>query len=399
MAFFTDFILYKLFKLPKETTVWLGTKKRKGAMVATIYIEPLWKRLPLAKKIHAVMKMSWEPDEQTIGNEAMEIFSRIFGEIADYGPVVYKLFQWHQSRDWQIENVTDQDIEKAHALVALAVLNQTQLAKIGSNHLNLKMAERSPLMCTLTHGMIVKIPVVSMQHYLDIDAEFTFNSIRKAGHPNADELIAYIYEIIFIQHKLFDCLLSYLKLFQQVKDHKGESSLMIEEFKMIKEADVAITYLKASIEKTVALLAGIYGITGLDQKKMHKQRLSLLDRDLPDAIKNVPYFGFVWHFISSENLEELNKYRTGLLHKRGISDLQPHKYVEIKVPDLPLGKMYAVLYEQHATNTAVLLGVLALLTDELVKMDKPDVNFWDIPSPEPHEVPDNFFAVISDQLE
>jgi hypothetical protein len=79
-------------------------------------------------------------------------------------------------------------------------------------------------------------------------------------------------------------------------------------------------------------------------------------------------------FLTSKNLEELNNYRTGLLHKKGIADLQPHNYVGVKPEDLPIAKIYHVLHEQHAKNTAMLLCALALLTDELVSADPPTLD-------------------------
>jgi hypothetical protein len=69
-----------------------------------------------------------------------------------------------------------------------------------------------------------------------------------------------------------------------------------------------------------------------------------------------------------------------LLHKRGIADLQPHNYASIGAKLLPFRKVFAVLHEQHAKNTAVLLCGLALLTDKLVELDPPDITQDDLRS-------------------
>ncbi|MDQ8052290.1 MAG: hypothetical protein REI78_04650 [Pedobacter sp.] len=393
----TDFLLQKWLLVPEDYLITLGDRVRERSTIATIYVKPLWKKTPIVKKVLAILTKSWKPSEEVMQKEAELIFSKIFGGINDYGPVISKLMQWHQTQHWEIQHVTETDREKARGLDTMTIMNQMQMNRLDSPLLKLNLAKRVPLMCTLTQGMVAKIPVCAMQYHLDIDSLFAFDSIRKANHQNAEELIAYIYEIIFIQHKIFDSLLTYLKLYQEIMGKKQDSSMLVAEFKTIKEADIIFTYLKASIEKTVALLAAIFNIKKLDEKKTHKQRLGQLNRELPEFVKDVPYFGFVWKFISSENLDELNKYRTGLLHKRGISDLQPHSYVGMKPNDLPLMKVYNVLHEQHSINTAVLLGVLALLTDELVKLDRPTILPWDIPRPNKNEVPDGFFESMFDQ--
>ena len=84
-------------------------------------------------------------------------------------------------------------------------------------------------------------------------------------------------------------------------------------------------------------------------------------------------------FIKSENLDELNNFRTGILHKKGISDLQPHNYVGQEAESLPLKKIFDILIEQQSKNTAVLIGTYSLLTDELVKINPPRINPSEIP--------------------
>lgn len=377
-----DFVIYKYLKLPEQAMVSLGGKNQRGSLLAFVYIKPFWKKLPLKNKGWAIVKKKWMPSEEEILKEAELIFNQIFGQQSDYGLAVMRLQQWHHRRDWGISILNEQDEAKAKALEATVSLARAQVRNLGSKYLNLNLANHLPVLCSVMHGMIVKIPVQSLQYYLDIDVYYTFNSIRKSCHENADELIAYIYEVIFIQHKIFDCLLSYLKLMQKTRDEKGGSGFTTNELKLIKEGDACVGYLKASIEKTVALLAAIYSVKGIADKKTHKQRLAYLDASLPAFVKDAFYYNLVREFISSENLEDLNKYRTGLMHKKGISDLQPHQFANIPPEAQPAAKVYQFLHTQHIAGTAVLLGVLALLTDELVKLDPPDVSPWDIPQME-----------------
>ena len=46
---------------------------------------------------------------------------------------------------------------------------------------------------------------------------------------------------------------------------------------------------------------------------------------------------------------------------------------------MPLIRIYDVLHEQHVKNTAMLLGALAILTDELVRVDPPPFEASEIP--------------------
>jgi hypothetical protein len=72
--------------------------------------------------------------------------------------------------------------------------------------------------------------------------------------------------------------------------------------------------------------------------------------------------------LSSASLQELNSYRSGLLHKKGIADLQPHAYVKKNPRDAPFISLFEVLHEGHSKNTACLLACLAILTDEIVRL-------------------------------
>lgn len=156
---------------------------------------------------------------------------------------------------------------------------------------------------------------------------------------------------------------------------KAEGDLLLNaEIDTIMKADLVFSYLKASLEKTVALTGLVYGVTNIDSKKNHASRMKSLADAMPEGIESTPYGAFLLEFLKSENLEELNSYRSGLLHKKGIADLQPHNYVGHGIAKLPFGKIFALLHEQHAKNTGVLMSALALLTDQLVMLDPKKVS-------------------------
>ncbi|MGD0821594.1 MAG: hypothetical protein ABSA71_12735 [Desulfomonilia bacterium] len=223
--------------------------------------------------------------------------------------------------------------------------------------------------------MVVKVPIVSMQYFLEIDAAFAFNSVRQANHPNSDGIIPYLYDTLFLQEKTALLLLEYLTLVFKVREEKRESLIVKAEMYGIMHADLMVTYLKASIEKILALVATVFQIEGLDAKKTHKAKLEALNRSLPLRMKETYYGHFLLEMVKSEYLIELNNYRNGLLHKKGITDLQPHSYVGHVVDSLPHLKVFQLLHDQHAKNTAGLLAALAMLTDDLVdRAPVPDAN-------------------------
>jgi hypothetical protein len=94
---------------------------------------------------------------------------------------------------------------------------------------------------------------------------------------------------------------------------------------------------------------------------------------IPKKTKDTFYYELINDFISSGNLETLNNYRSGLLHKKGISDLQPHTQFNTMNDTGKFKEIFQDLNEQHAKGTVVLLSVLAILTDNLVDRDPPDI--------------------------
>jgi len=276
----------------------------------------------------------------------------------------------HHSRTWDFSALGNEDLRRARALESMTVLTDLRFHGIASHpSLNLNLAQRVPQMCALVHPMVIKIPVISLRYFLRIHSRFAFTAIRQSSHAQADDIVAYLYELLFLQQKIAISLLEFLRLAAYARIQKNEAQLINAEINAIIGADAVFSYLKASIEKTVSLVAHTHGMKGMDEKKTHASKLSALRRELPQVVQETPYFQFLFESISSENLDDLNRYRSGLLHKKGIADLQPHNYVEIKARDLPFMKVFELLHDQHAENTSTLLCALAMLTDELVRIE------------------------------
>lgn len=227
---------------------------------------------------------------------------------------------------------------------------------------------------TLPFVMIPKIPIISFQYFLDVHSTFAFAAIRGARLPHSDRIIAYLYEVLFLQQKIAIALHEFARLAAFAGSEKERNLLINAEVDAIMGADAIFSYLKASVEKTIALVGLAFGIDNLDSKKTHERRLAALHAGIPQLYRDTFYCDFLLEFVKSENIEEINKYRLGLLHKMGIADLQPHNYVAVDVHKLPFRRLLDLLLEQHAKNTAVLLSALALLTDKLVEASPPAIS-------------------------
>lgn len=362
-----------------ELVVTMGSKTQKGSLFMPVKTEYIWDEEPILKKAKSILKLKWNPTELIIQKIAKELYMvDVFGNENDYSEELFKLIGWHNSRDWNLNDLTKSDIEKADALESMTILTRLRYEKT-SDILHLNLKEKVPFMCLLARPMIVKIPVVSLQYFLTIHSNFAFNSIRKAKHPQSDSLIDYLYEILYLQQKTAISLHEFLRLVDYSEKHKNEALFITAEINAIMSADLVFSYLKATIEKIIVLVGLTHGITNLDSKPKHKAKISALKESLPEKLFEIYYVQFMFEFFSSENLDELNNYRSGLLHKRGIADLQPHNYIDKKANTVPLKKIFSVLHEQHSKNSAALLGALAMLTDKLVELDFPEIKFEEIP--------------------
>jgi hypothetical protein len=63
----------------------------------------------------------------------------------------------------------------------------------------------------------------------------------------------------------------------------------------------------------------------------------------------------------------MNSFRSGILHKRGISDLQPHNFIGKSIKETPWMRIFEVLHDYHVKNTVLLVAIFALLTDDLME--------------------------------
>lgn len=342
-------------------------------MLATVRLAPLWRAETFTRKLTSLLSLRWSPSDEALEKAARETFlEEVFGADDDFGPQFFRLLIWHSSRAWNLSSLTEHDIKRAEALETFTVLTRRRLRKSSSSPLSLRLAARNLLIPLTAMPMVAKIPVISLKNYLEVHSTFSFSAIRRSNHKHSDSLISLLYEILFLQQKIAIALDEFARLVTFAFHQKKEAALINAEATAIINADVIFAYLKSSFEKTISLVGLGYSKPNLDNHKTHKARYNALLELIPLKAKSTHYGAFFLENLSSENLEELNKYRSGLLHKRGIADLQPHNYVSPKSGEIPFQKIFAVLHEHHAKNTAVLLCGLALLVDELVELDPPD---------------------------
>ena len=181
------------------------------------------------------------------------------------------------------------------------------------------------------------------------------------------------YEVLILNQKTANRLHNIVRLIDDTKNKKGEAIMLRSEIDATSEVDIIITYLKASIEKITSLTAYTFNIPRLEEKKEHKKRIKALESNIPEKAKNQPYYKFLIEHISSQQLVKLNNYRTGILHKKGVSANQPQSFYQKKESHNTLLELFNFLIDQHCKTT------LALLTDELVAIDKPDFVLSEIP--------------------
>ncbi len=355
-------------------------KIKKDCPVVNIPIQQLWKRDSIKNKLIALIKLKYKPKEQLIMKVSNEIFKEeFFGEEDDLAKPLIDLMIWHQNRDWELKYIQEYDIKKADSLEAMTKLTRQRYWKYTSPNLNLKLVCKHPFIATLVFPLVAKTPIRSLQYFVDVHSRFAFNSIRKSGHKFTEDIISYLYEVLILNQKTANKLHSIVKLIDETKNKKGKSILLKSEINAISEVDLIITYLKASIEKTTSLTGYIFNIPKLEEKKEHKKRISALKSQIPEKVKKQPYYEFFIEHISSSQLEKLNNYRTGILHKKGISINQPQEFYKNNESHKLLTKLFNDLFEQHCKNSTILIASLALLTDELVKINKPDFDLSELP--------------------
>ncbi|NOZ47055.1 MAG: hypothetical protein GXO79_09770, partial [Chlorobi bacterium] len=109
-----------------------------------------------------------------------------------------------------------------------------------SDFLHLKIYEKAPFICVLTHPMIIKIPVISIQYFVQLHVKFTFNSIRKSKHEHADLIIDYLYDLLFLQQKIASSLHEFLRLLDFAFREKKDAMMINAEINAIMYADFIV---------------------------------------------------------------------------------------------------------------------------------------------------------------
>lgn len=179
-----DFLIKHLFGLEDEIVVMIGSKTQKGSLFVAVKTKQLWEKEDLKNKLRAIFSLSWTPPKSLIKEAAKPIFMLdLFGKTSDYGDKLFDLIAWHNCREWDLTAMTESDTNKADAIESMTIMTRLRYEQ-SADILHLNLLDRVPFMCFLTHPMIVKIPVVSLQYFLNIHTHFAFNSIRKAKHPS-----------------------------------------------------------------------------------------------------------------------------------------------------------------------------------------------------------------------
>ncbi len=348
--------------------------------LAVVPIPLCWSKETIRNKLIAILKFNYTPNKELVKKIANEIFiEEVFGDNTDLGSALFDLMSWHYNRDWKLEDLTKEDIEKANAVEAMTDLSRKKYWEYDSHQLKLKLILKQPIISQLVFPMVIKTPIRSIQYFIDAHSRFIFNSIRKAKHEFADDLISYIYELLILNQKTANSIHALIGHIDKARLNKKDAILTKYELDATTEIDRIISYLKASIEKNIVMLGYTFSIPKLEDKKTHKAKLRILREGIPEIAKKQPYFQFIDEFISSTRLSELNNNRTGMLHKKGISKLQPHSFYGKEKGYKKLNDFFYFVHEQFSKNCAMLIATFALLTDELVKLDWPEIRIEEIP--------------------
>ncbi|NPD47598.1 hypothetical protein [Lentimicrobium sp. S6] len=355
-------------------------KIKRDCPIAVIPFQLVWARDSLKNKVKTIFKLKYLPNENLLQKIAEEIFmAEVFGDKEDLGVVLFDIMLWHQNRSWELDNLTESDTRKANALEGMTVLSRKRYLEYTTPRLKLLLKNHQPIVTFLIFPLVAKTPIRSIMYFIDIQSRFSFNSIRKAKHKYADDIISYLYEVLILNQKSANKLHSLVKHIYEAEHQKKDSILLRTEIDAISEVDTIITYLKASIEKNTTLVGYTFNIPKLEEKKEHKKRIKAIENNVLEDVKKKSYFKMFMDGISSAQIENLNNYRTGLLHKKGVSSNQPQEFYGSQDSYKSLTKMFDFLMGQHRENSILIIATLALLTDELVKLDKPNFNLSDLP--------------------
>ncbi len=342
-------------------------KLKKYCPIVKIPIRQIWQRETRLRKVWAILRFRYIPDSDLKHIIAKEIFEEeLFGTEDDLGNSLFKLMIWHYNRDWELKELLEEDKEKADALEAMMLSTRQRYWKYTSPELNLRLMRKQPIIAPLVYPVVAKTPIRSIQYFVEVDASFAFNSIRKSRHTQSSDIISYLYELLILQQKTAIFLHSLVRLIDTSRREKKDSILIKSDIDAALNIDSIIVYLKSSIEKSILLIGYSFCVLNLENQKKHEQKIRKLFKGIPEDIKKHAYFEFIEEFLSSKRIQELNNFRTGIVHKKGSAKTQPHSYVQNAESYKMVTEVFRFLMEQHSKNSTILIASLALLTDELV---------------------------------
>jgi len=235
MRMIIRFLIKYYFRHHDDLSVHVGTKLQPGTLIVNIPPIDLWEKETLSKKIKSFLTWDYRPTpdllQQSVENT---LTADIVGGMEDF--------------------------EKAKAASIMTFSTRTRFRGLHYNVMHLQLVNRAPDMLTLLAPIAIKIPILAVRYYLDIHYEFAFNSIRKSEHPKSDALIGYLYEVSLLQQKTAMALHEFIRKVVSSADKKQETLLTRSEVDAVSQAELAITYLKSSIEKMVNLVALTFSI-------------------------------------------------------------------------------------------------------------------------------------------
>lgn len=371
-------LILKLYGIKKFIVVQLSENPRSGTLIVKVDVVEAWKKEKFLIKFKSLFFLGYKPSSHIVSKLLINNLNEdYFGNYWDFSEAIREVILWHYSLPNNIENLNDSDQECTHGIESSGVITRFRLFPYRkTGEFNLSLFSKYPHICLLISPMVAKFPVRSIKNHLDLDFYFAFNEIRKAKHPCADELIRLTYDLFLIQHKITLGRIDLSELIE--KSDKSTSDLSIYSVDAVRIFDGLIAYLKATIEKATCLLGLIYEIKDLDSKGKHQARMNSLNKKIPQIVKDQYYWDFIMDQLDYKKLEPLNNFRTGILHKKGISKTQPHNLIKDKENN-NLKEFYQFVTTQHTNNTAMLICVFAIFTDKLVEIQKPDFSFNDIP--------------------
>ncbi len=319
-------------------------------------------------------------DEDHLTEYVYKIFldEYFYGDGDLLSEALFEIVYWHYSQKISFDTLNTTDKEKCLTLNAFSILNRDFVYNKEGFYLDLHHFPKDVLLLCPT---IVKTPITSVKYSIEIDPWYTFNEIRKSGHPYSDEMIDYIYELHLVNYKVFHQLNKLLFSLHETKSKcydRKNISLSMRDLDLIYNIEYLIVFLKALIEKMIALLAYTYEIKNIDSGKNHKSKINSLNKHIPKRIKEQYYFEYFMESVSSESIEKLNEIRTGLLHKIGVISLQPHGiFFQSGYDNIEDITTQITNYIERMNVSLILL--MAMITDKLVEFDPPAYSFEELP--------------------